>query len=140
PAARSVYAWYLQLIQKEIVTASAKAIQEANIAASAAADKLAENLVALDVTAVMPLTDIFLLASGRSERQVSAISDGIEEEMLKNGFKLLHREGKSTGRWVLLDFGNVICHVMHEEDRMYYSLERLYSDQPVVKLEVVSNN
>jgi ribosome-associated protein len=121
------------------VTASAKAIQEANIAASAAADKLAENLVALDVTAVMPLTDIFLLASGRSERQVSAISDGIEEEMLKNGFKLLHREGKSTGRWVLLDFGNVICHVMHEEDRMYYSLERLYSDQPVVKLEVVSN-
>jgi ribosome-associated protein len=122
------------------VTASAKAIQEANIAASAASDKLAENLVALDVTAVMPLTDIFLLASGRSERQVSAISDGIEEEMLKNGFKLLHREGKSTGRWVLLDFGNVICHVMHEEDRMYYSLERLYSDQPVVKLEVVSNN
>jgi ribosome-associated protein len=122
------------------VTASAKAIQEANIAASAAADKLAENLVALDVTAVMPLTDIFLLASGRSERQVSAISDGIEEEMLKNGFKLLHREGKSTGRWVLLDFGNVICHVMHEEDRMYYSLERLYSDQPVVKLEVVPNN
>ncbi|MEY4018753.1 MAG: hypothetical protein RLZZ590_53 [Actinomycetota bacterium] len=122
------------------MTASAKAIQEANIAASAASDKLAENLVALDVTAVMPLTDIFLLASGRSERQVSAISDGIEEEMLKNGFKLLHREGKSTGRWVLLDFGNVICHVMHEEDRMYYSLERLYSDQPVVKLEVVSNN
>ncbi|MEY4424593.1 MAG: hypothetical protein RJB56_220 [Actinomycetota bacterium] len=122
------------------MTASAKAIQEANIAASAAADKLAENLVALDVTAVMPLTDIFLLASGRSERQVSAISDGIEEEMLKNGFKLLHREGKSTGRWVLLDFGNVICHVMHEEDRMYYSLERLYSDQPVVKLEVVSNH
>lgn len=122
------------------MTASAKAIQEANIAASAAADKLAENLVALDVTAVMPLTDIFLLASGRSERQVSAISDGIEEVMLKNGFKLLHREGKSTGRWVLLDFGNVICHVMHEEDRMYYSLERLYSDQPVVKLEVVSNN
>ncbi len=122
------------------MTASAKAIQEANIAASAAADKLAENLVALDVTAVMPLTDIFLLASGRSERQVSAISDGIEEEMLKNGFKLLHREGKSTGRWVLLDFGNVICHVMHEEDRMYYSLERLYSDQPVVKLEVVSDH
>ena len=120
------------------MTASAKAIQEANIAASAAADKLAENLVALDVTAVMPLTDIFLLASGRSERQVSAISDGIEEEMLKNGFKLLHREGKSTGRWVLLDFGNVICHVMHEEDRMFYSLERLYSDQPVVKLDIVA--
>jgi ribosome-associated protein len=122
------------------VTASVNAIKEANIVAAAAADKLAENIVALDVTAVMPLTDIFVLASGRSERQVSAISDGIEETMLENGFKLLHREGKTTGRWILLDFGNVICHVMHEEDRMYYSLERLYSDQPVVKLDVVSTN
>ena len=119
------------------MTASVNAIKEANIVAAAAADKLAENIVALDVTAVMPLTDIFVLASGRSERQVSAISDGIEETMLENGFKLLHREGKTTGRWILLDFGNVICHVMHEEDRMYYSLERLYSDQPVVKLDVV---
>ncbi len=122
------------------MTASVNAIKEANIVAAAAADKLAENIVALDVTAVMPLTDIFVLASGRSERQVSAISDGIEETMLENGFKLLHREGKTTGRWILLDFGNVICHVMHEEDRMYYSLERLYSDQPVVKLDVVSTN
>jgi ribosome-associated protein len=123
---------------KDLVTATAKAIQVTNIAANAAADKLAENLVALDVTAVMPLTDIFLLASGRTERQVSAIADGIEEKMLENGYKLLHREGKTTGRWILLDFGDVICHVMHEEDRMYYSLERLYSDQPVVKLDVAT--
>jgi ribosome-associated protein len=57
--------------------------------------------------------------------------------MLENGFKLLHREGKELGRWILLDFGDVVCHVMHEEDRMFYSLERLYSDQPVVKLDIV---
>ena len=120
------------------MTATAKAIQVTNIAANAAADKLAENLVALDVTAVMPLTDVFLLASGRTERQVAAIADSIEEKMLENGYKLLHREGKTTGCWILLDFGDVICHVMHEEDRMYYSLERLYSDQPVVKLDVVT--
>ena len=120
------------------MTATAKAIQVTNIAANAAADKLAENLVALDVTAVMPLTDVFLLASGRTERQVSAIADGIEEKMLESGYKLLHREGKNTGRWILLYFGDVICHVMHEEDRMYYSLERLYSDQPIVKLDVVT--
>ena len=120
------------------MTATAKAIQVTNIAANAAADKLAENLVALDVTAVMPLTDVFLLASGRTERQVSAIADGIEEKMLESGYKLLHREGKTTGRWILLDFGDAICHVMHEEDRMYYSLERLYSDQPIVKLDVVT--
>ncbi|BDS49179.1 MULTISPECIES: ribosome silencing factor [Rhodoluna] len=119
------------------MTATAQAIKTANLAANAAADKLAENIIALDITAVMPLTDIYVLASGRNERQVSAISDNIEEVMLENGFKLLHREGKELGRWILLDFGDVVCHVMHEEDRMFYSLERLYSDQPVVKLDIV---
>ena len=122
------------------MTASAKAIELANIAAAAASDKLAENIVALDITEVMPLTDIFVLASGRTERQVGAISDGIEEKMLESGVKLLRREGKSLGRWILLDFGDVICHVMHEEDRMYYSLERLYKDQPVIKLDAVSQD
>jgi ribosome-associated protein len=120
------------------VTATQKAIQVANIAASAAADKLAENIIALDVTDPMPLTDVFLLASGRNERQVASIADEIEFKLLEAGVKYLRREGKETGRWILLDFGDVICHVMHEEDRMYYSLERLYSDQPIVKLDVVT--
>lgn len=120
------------------MTASTQAIELANIAAAAASDKLAENIVALDITEVMPLTDVFVLASGRTERQVGAISDGIEEKMLEVGIKLLRREGKSLGRWILLDFGDVICHVMHEEDRMFYSLERLYKDQPVIKLDAVT--
>ncbi|MEY4993086.1 MAG: hypothetical protein RIS82_208 [Actinomycetota bacterium] len=120
------------------MTATAQAIKTANLAANAAADKLGENIIALDITAVMPLTDIYVLASGRNERQVAAISDNIEEVMLENGFKLLHREGKELGRWILLDFGDVVCHVMHEEDRMFYSLERLYSDQPVIKLDIVT--
>jgi ribosome-associated protein len=123
---------------KELVTATAKAIQVANIAASAAADKLAENLIALDVTEPMPLTDIFLLASGRNERQVASIADEIEFKLLEAGVKYLRREGKETGRWILLDFGDVVCHVMHEEDRMYYSLERLWKDCPVVKLDAVT--
>lgn len=120
------------------MTASSNAIKLANIAAAAAADKLAENLVAIDVTQPMPLTDIFLLASGRNERQVAAIADEIEDKMLEVGVKYLRREGREGGRWILLDFGDLVCHVMHEEDRMYYSLERLWSDCPVVKLEVVS--
>ncbi|CAB4616431.1 MAG: ribosome silencing factor [Actinobacteria bacterium] len=120
------------------MTATAKAIQVANIAASAAADKLAENLIALDVTEPMPLTDIFLLASGRNERQVASIADEIEFKLLEAGVKYLRREGKETGRWILLDFGDVVCHVMHEEDRMYYSLERLWKDCPVVKLDAVT--
>jgi ribosome-associated protein len=119
------------------VTATPKSIQIANIAAAAAADKLAENVIALDVTEPMPLTDVFLLASGRNERQVAAIADEIEFKLLEAGVKYLRREGKETGRWILLDFGDVICHIMHEEDRMYYSLERLWKDCPVVKLDAV---
>ncbi len=122
------------------MTASANAIKLTNIAANAAADKLAENIVALDVTELMPLTDVFLLASGRNERQVVSIADEIEDKMLEAGFKMLRREGKTQARWILLDFGDVICHVMHEEDRMYYSLERLWKDSPVVKLEIAENN
>jgi ribosome-associated protein len=120
------------------VPATQKAINIANIAASAAADKLAENLVALDVTEPMPLTDIFLLASGRSERQVAAIADEIEDKLLESGIKYLRREGKETGRWILLDFGDLVCHIMHEEDRMYYSLERLWKDCPIIKLDAAS--
>jgi ribosome-associated protein len=119
------------------VTASKEALRIVQIAAQAASDKVAENLVALDVTNPMPLTDIFLIASGRNERQVMAISDGIEDKLLESGVKLLRREGKSSGRWILLDFGFVIVHVMHEEERMYYSLERIWSDCPVVPLELV---
>jgi ribosome-associated protein len=116
------------------VSASDRAIEIANLAASAALDKSAENLVALDVSGPMPLTDIFLIASGRNERQVAAISDAIEEKLLENGTKLLRREGKTTGRWILLDFGDIIAHVMHEEERVYYSLERIWNDCPVISL------
>ena len=119
------------------MTATATAIKFANIAAKAASDKIAENIVALDVSDLMPLTDIFLLASGRNERQVASIADEIEDKMLEAGQKYLRREGRETGRWILLDFGDVVCHIMHEEDRMYYSLERLWKDCPVVKLDAV---
>jgi len=118
------------------MTATAKAIELAQIAGQAAADKLGDNIVALDVTEPMPLTDIFLIVSARNERQVVAISDEIEDKLLLAGHKLLRREGKNTGRWILLDFGDIICHIFHEEDRMFYSIERLWKDCPVVKLDL----
>lgn len=120
------------------MTASTRAIEIANIAASAALDKIGENLVALDVSGQFPLADIFFLVSARNERQVVAIADEIEEKLHLAGVKALRREGKTLGRWILLDFGDVICHVMHEEDRMYYSIERLWKDCPTVKLDGVS--
>lgn len=118
------------------MTATAKAIELANIAAQAASDKLADNIVALDVTGPLPLTDIFLLVSGRNEPQVSAIADEIEGKMHKAGAKVLRSEGKAQSRWILLDFGDVIVHVMHEEDRMFYSIERLWKDCPLIQLDV----
>jgi len=116
------------------MTATNQAIAATQIAADAALDKLAENVVGLDVSSHLALTDVFLLASGRTERQVAAISDSVEEKMLDAGYKLLRREGKTLARWILLDFGDLIVHVMHEEDRMFYSLERLWNDCPLVKI------
>ncbi len=104
------------------------------VAAAAADDKQALDLVALDVSGPLPLTDIFLLASGRNERNVQSIASEIEDKLLEVGAKPLRREGRAEGRWVLLDFGDLVVHVFHEEDRMYYSLERLWKDCPVVPL------
>ncbi|MEN9606579.1 MAG: hypothetical protein RL605_407 [Actinomycetota bacterium] len=122
------------------MTATANAIKLAHVAANAAADKLAENIIAWDVTELTPLNDVLILASARNERQVNAIADEVEAKLQEAGVKCLLREGKSVGRWVLLHFGEVIVHVMHEEERVYYSLERLYKDQPVVKLELAERS
>lgn len=105
-----------------------------HIAAQAADDKGGEDLVALDVSGPLPLVDVFLLASGRSERNVDAIAGEIEDRVNEAGVKTLRREGRGEGRWVLLDFGGLVVHVFHEEDRMYYSLERLWKDCPIVPL------
>ncbi len=117
------------------MTASQHAQQLLRIAAEAADSKSALDLVALDVSDPLPLTDVFLLASGRNERNVVAIAEEIEDKLLENGTKALRREGRAEGRWVLLDFGDLVVHVFHEEDRMYYSLERLWRDCPAIPLE-----
>ena len=118
------------------MTASPRAIDLVQTAASAADAKQAEDLVALDVTGPLPLTDVFLLATGRNERNVLAIADEVEDRLIQAGAKPLRREGRSEGRWVLLDFGEIIVHVFHEEERQYYSLERLWSDCPAIALEI----
>lgn len=104
------------------------------IAARAASDRKAEEIIALDVSEQLVLTDVFLIASGTSERQVSAIVDAVEEELHKVGVKPIRREGKAEARWVLLDFGDIVVHVQHAEDRVYYALERLWKDCPVIEL------
>jgi ribosome-associated protein len=118
------------------VTASPRAIELVNVAAVAADSKQAEDLVALDVSGPLPLTDIFLLATGRNERNVVAIAGEIEDQMNEAGAKTLRREGRQEGRWILLDFGDIVVHVFHEEDRLYYSLERLWKDCPAIHLDI----
>ena len=120
------------------MTATPRAIELLQIAARAADDKQADDLVALDVSGPLPLTDVFLLATGRSERNVVAIAGEIEDKMLEAGARTLRREGRAEGRWILLDFGDVVVHVFHDEDRQYYSLERLWSDCPAIPLDVVT--
>jgi ribosome-associated protein len=118
------------------VTASSRARELLTVAALAADSKQADDLVALDVSGPLPLTDIFLLASGRNERNVQAIAGEIEDRMIVAGAKPLRREGRAEGRWILLDFGDIVAHVFHEEDRMYYSLERLWKDCPAIPLQL----
>jgi ribosome-associated protein len=116
------------------VTATDRAVELAIAAARAASDIKAEEIIALDVSEQLVLTDVFLIASGTNERQVGAIVDAVEEALFKLGAKPVRREGKSAGRWVLVDFGDVVVHVQHSEDRVYYALERLWKDCPVIDL------
>jgi len=118
------------------VTASDRALELVRIAAAAADAKSGEDLVALDVSGPLPLTDVFLLATGRNERNVQSIASEVEDKLNEAGVKTLRREGRAEGRWILLDFGDLVVHVFHEEDRMYYALERLWKDCPVVALDL----
>ncbi|MGW6129704.1 ribosome silencing factor [Cellulomonas sp. NPDC055163] len=114
--------------------ATERAVELAVAAARAAADLKADEIIALDVSEQLVLTDVFLIASGTNERQVGSIVDAVEESLHKLGSKPLRREGKSEGRWVLIDFGDVVVHVQHADDRVYYALERLWKDCPVIPL------
>jgi len=116
------------------LTASPRATELATAAALAAADKLATDVVALDVSSQLVITDVFLLASAPNDRQVRAIVDSVEERLAGLGAKPTRREGEREGRWVLLDFGDLVVHVQHAEEREYYALERLWRDCPVVDL------
>jgi len=114
------------------MTATPRALELAVAAAEAAADKLATDIVALDVSDHLVITDCFVLASAANDRQ--AIVDSIEDNLRALGAKPVRREGEREGRWVLLDFVEIVVHVQHVEERSYYKLERLWKDCPVIAL------
>lgn len=116
------------------MTASPRSIELAEAAAEAAADKLASDLLILDVSEQLVITDCFVLASAPNDRQVRSVVDAIEERLLQLGAKPVRREGERDGRWVLLDYLDIVVHVQHAEERTYYSLERLWKDCPALPL------
>ena len=112
--------------------ASARAVELGLAAAQAAADKLASDILLLDVSEQLVITDVFLLASAPGDRQGKAVVDEIEDRLRDLGAKPVRREGAEEARWVLLDFVDVVVHVQHEEERVFYALERLWKDCPVI--------
>ena len=123
------------------MTATDHAIELVQIAAEAAVDKLALQVIAFDVSVQLAITDAFVLASASNERQVNAIVDEVEDKLREAGAKPIRREGQREGRWVLLDYGEIVVHVQHEEERAFYALERLWRDCPTIDLpaDVVSH-
>ena len=107
----------------------------AETAAHAAQEKLATNIAAIDVSDVLAITEVFVLASADNERQVGSIVDEVEYEMTKQGFEPQRREGNRENRWVLLDYGNIVVHVQRNDQREFYGLDRLYHDCPALEIE-----
>jgi ribosome-associated protein len=116
------------------VSASDEAITMATVAARAAASKLAESVVVIDVSGQLVITDCFVIASAPNERQVQAVVDNVEEKLRDEDVKAVRREGRQEARWVLLDYGDVVVHVLHTEERDFYGLERLWKDCPRMEL------
>ena len=116
------------------MTATERAIELIRIAAAAAAEKLATDIIAYDVSEQLVITDAFLLCSAANDRQVHAIVDEIEDKLAKAGARPVRREGERERRWVLLDYLDIVIHVQHAEERVYYALERLWKDCPSIEL------
>ena len=120
------------------MTATDHAVDLVVTAARAASDKLAQQIVAFDVSDQLAITDAFLLVSGTNDRQVKAIVDEVEDKLRELGAKPVRREGERDGRWVLIDYGEIVVHVQHEEERQFYALERLWRDCPVISVDVTT--
>ncbi|MCL1841768.1 MAG: ribosome silencing factor [Propionibacteriaceae bacterium] len=116
------------------MSATARAIELAQVAGRAASTKLAHDIVAFDVSGMLAITDVFLIATAANERQAGAIVDAVDEALLPLGVKTVGREGERDDLWVLLDYGDLVVHVQQPDERQLYSLERLWKDAPRIPL------
>lgn len=121
------------------MSASVEALEAAQVAARAADEKLASDVLVLDVSEQLVITDCFVIASAPNERQVNAIVDNIEEKLREAGRKPVRREGTREGRWALLDYADIVVHVQHNDERDFYGLDRLWKDCPRVTVDGLEN-
>jgi ribosome-associated protein len=117
------------------VTASDRAVELALAAATAASDKQARDILIIDVSDQLIITDCFVIASATNDRQVRAVVDSVEERLRSVGAKPIRREGEREGRWVLLDYADIVVHIQLTEEREYYQLERLWKDCPLIAFD-----
>lgn len=99
-------------------------------------DKKGEDIIMLDLQKLSVIADYFIIATGNSERQVVAIADHIEDELSKRGIEPVGKEGKNSGRWVVIDYLDTVVHIFHKEERNYYNLERIWNDAKKIKLNI----
>ncbi|MGE2719708.1 ribosome silencing factor [Mycolicibacterium celeriflavum] len=118
------------------MSASDEAVRMAEVAAQAAASKVADDVVVIDVSNQLVITDCFVIASASNERQVNAIVDEVEEKMRLAGYKPARREGAREGRWTLLDYVDIVVHIQHQDERNFYALDRLWKDCPTIPVDL----
>ncbi|GAB3303437.1 ribosome silencing factor [Epidermidibacterium keratini] len=114
------------------MAATEHSLELAQVAAQAAADKRGEDITIIDVSEQLVITDCFVVVTATNDRQVGAIKDAVEEAMLRVGVKPVRREGAKEGRWVLLDFVDIVVHIQHTDERNFYDLARLWRDCPQI--------
>ncbi len=100
----------------------------AKIAYAALEEKKGEDIRVIDISGISVLADYFIIANGSNENQIRALVDSVEEALAKEGYEIRQKEGYGLGNWVLLDFGDIIVHVFDKENRLFYDLERIWSD------------
>ena len=108
------------------------ALEAAKVAQAAIEDKLGEDIKVLNLQGLSNIADCFVIASGKNANQLHAMANEVEQKLFKEGIKLHHSEGYSSGTWILLDFGNLLVHLFNREDREFYGLDHVWGDAPTL--------
>ncbi|VAV97985.1 Ribosomal silencing factor RsfA [hydrothermal vent metagenome] len=137
----SVLLWDRTSILERVnnISAHRDSIEAAQVAAAAVLNKKGLDVAMLDMSELMPVTDMFLVATGTSSRHVKTLAGEIELQLKDRlDYRPVRREGLDAARWVLLDYGDIVIHIFDEETRAYYNLERLWADAPIIEVEPVT--